>query len=80
MNVDIVLPSLGDNVTEAFVVDWLVGVGDRVEAGVPLVEVMTDKANVEVESSATGVLVEQRFGAEARVEIGETLGVIQTED
>lgn len=80
MNVDIVLPSLGDNVTEAFVVDWLVGVGARVQEGHPIVEVMTDKANVEVESTATGVLVEQRFGAEARVGIGETLAVVQTED
>ena len=76
---DLVLPSLGEGVTEAFVVEWLVPVGARVDVGDAVVEVMTDKANVEVESTAAGEIVEHRFAPEARVLVGEALAVIRTD-
>lgn len=72
----VVLPELGQGVTEAFVVAWLAGVGDQVAVGTPLVEVMTDKANVEIVSTATGRLAEQCFPPEARVGVGQTLALV----
>jgi 2-oxoglutarate dehydrogenase E2 component (dihydrolipoamide succinyltransferase) len=78
MRKDIVLPSPGEGVTEVFVVSWLVSVGANVDVGTPILEVMTDKANIEVESSAAGRLVEQRFQADARVEVGQTIAIVET--
>lgn len=75
---EVVLPELGEGVTEAFIAQWLVGVGETVTAGEPLVEVMTDKANLEVESTVSGTLLEQRFENEARVEVGQVLAVIES--
>ena len=50
------LPKLGMNQEEGEVVSWLVAEGDEVTEGQPIVEVETDKATVELESTATGVL------------------------
>jgi pyruvate dehydrogenase E2 component (dihydrolipoamide acetyltransferase) len=52
------MPKLGMTMTEGTVLRWLYQVGDRVEKGEPLVEVMTDKVNIEVEAPFSGYLVE----------------------
>lgn len=70
------LPDIGEGLTEAEIVRWLVAVGDRVEADQPIVEVETDKAVVEIPSPYAGVVLE-RGGAEGDViEVGEVLVVI----
>lgn len=79
MTIEIVLPDLGEGTTEAFIARWHKQVGERVEQGEPLVEVITDKVNVEVPASAAGVLVEQRFAEEARVRVGEVMAVLQSD-
>ena len=53
MTNQIVVPSLGESVTEATVSKWLKQVGDNVDADEPLVELETDKVNVEVFSPST---------------------------
>ena len=53
---EVKLPELGDNVTQATVVGVLVKEGDRVEPGQPLLELETDKAVVEVPAEAGGVV------------------------
>ncbi len=58
MIVDFLLPELGENVASATVTSWLKSVGDTVAQGEPLLEVMTEKINAEVESPFAGVLVE----------------------
>jgi pyruvate/2-oxoglutarate dehydrogenase complex dihydrolipoamide acyltransferase (E2) component len=50
------LPKLGMNQEEGEVVSWLVSEGDEVKEGQPIVEVETDKATVELEATAAGVL------------------------
>ena len=55
----IVLPKLGNTVESAVILEWLVAVGDRVAPGDALCEVETDKASLEIESSAGGVLLAQ---------------------
>ena len=56
----IVVPVLGESITEATVAKWLKNAGDTVEADEPIVELETDKVNLEVPSPITGVLTEIR--------------------
>jgi pyruvate dehydrogenase E2 component (dihydrolipoamide acetyltransferase) len=57
MATEVILPQLGLAMEEGTVVKWLKAEGERVEEGEPIVEIMTDKANVEVPSPASGVLL-----------------------
>jgi pyruvate dehydrogenase E2 component (dihydrolipoamide acetyltransferase) len=67
------LPDIGEGLTEAEVVSWLVAVGDRVDEDQPFVELQTDKALVEMPAPASGVVT--RLGAEAgeMLKVGEVL-------
>ena len=68
MSEKIVVPVLGESITEATVAKWLKKTGDAVEADEPIVELETDKVNLEVPSPITGVLTEinsQKSRAEA---------------
>ncbi|MBI2821445.1 MAG: 2-oxo acid dehydrogenase subunit E2 [Acidobacteria bacterium] len=70
------LPDIGEGVVEGEIVHWLVKEGDRVEEDQPLVEVMTDKATVEIHSPRAGIIV-RRAGEEGQtVAVGSTLVVI----
>jgi len=70
------LPDIGEGLTEAEIVRWLVQVGERVEADQPVVEVETDKAVVEIPSPYAGVVL-AHGGAEGDViEVGEVLVTI----
>jgi 2-oxoglutarate dehydrogenase E2 component (dihydrolipoamide succinyltransferase) len=72
----ILVPSLGESIVEATVARWLKTEGERVEPGEPLVELETDKVNLEVGAEKSGVLarIERKDGED--VKIGDTLGVI----
>ena len=72
----IVVPVLGESITEATVAKWLKSKGDSVEADEPIVELETDKVNLEVPSPSGGVLGEINFEAGSTVEVGATLGSI----
>jgi pyruvate/2-oxoglutarate dehydrogenase complex dihydrolipoamide acyltransferase (E2) component len=58
MSVEVVLPALGESVTEGTVTQWLKQVGDDVAVDEPLLEVSTDKVDTEIPSPAAGVLLE----------------------
>ncbi|MCP5370838.1 MAG: hypothetical protein H6907_03825 [Hyphomicrobiales bacterium] len=77
MSIDITMPDVGEGVTEATVVAWLKQVGDPVAAGEVIVEIMTDKASMEVEAPAGGVLGEIIHGADEEVRIGTVIGRIE---
>ena len=73
------LPDIGEGLAEAEVAKWLVAVGDRVKEDQPVVEMMTDKASVELPSPGAGVVVE-RLAAEGDViKTGAVLYVLETE-
>ena len=72
----IVVPVLGESITEATVSKWLKSKGDTVEADEPIVELETDKVNLEVPSPSGGILGEINFEAGSTVEVGTTLGSI----
>ena len=70
---DIVLPSLGESITEGTVTRWLKAVGDSVEVDEPLLEVSTDKVDTEVPSPIAGVLSEIVVQEDETVEVGGVL-------
>ena len=72
----IVVPVLGESINEATVAKWLKSKGDSVEADEPIVELETDKVNLEVPSPSEGILGEINFEAGSTVEVGATLGSI----
>ncbi|RME15451.1 MAG: 2-oxoglutarate dehydrogenase complex dihydrolipoyllysine-residue succinyltransferase [Alphaproteobacteria bacterium] len=74
--VDVMVPSLGESVTEATVATWFKNVGDAVEADEMLCELETDKVSVEVPAPVSGVLTEILFPTGATVEAGGKLAVI----
>jgi len=76
MSNQIVVPSLGESVTEATVSKWLKQVGENVDSDEPLVELETDKVNVEVFSPSTGTLSSIKAKEGDTVEIGALLGVV----
>jgi 2-oxoglutarate dehydrogenase E2 component (dihydrolipoamide succinyltransferase) len=76
MAVDIVVPTLGESVTEATVAKWYKAAGDRVEIDEPLVELETDKVAVEVNAQAAGVIDEILVPTGGEVAVGAVLGRI----
>jgi len=76
MAVDVTLTSTGMGITEATIVKWLKGVGDRVEAGETIAEVETAKSTVEVEAPAAGTLSAILFDVDAEVEMGTAIAII----
>ena len=76
MSEKILVPALGESITEATVAKWLKNAGDPVEADEPVVELETDKVNLEVPSPITGVLSEINEKDGSVVAVGALLGSI----
>lgn len=73
---DLLVPTLGESVTEATVSKWLKEVGDSVKADEPVVELETDKVSVSVPAPETGILSEIKIQAGTTVNVGTVLGSI----
>ena len=76
MSEKIIVPTLGESVTEATVAKWLKNKGDKVSSDEPLVELETDKVNVEVPSPSNGVLENISAKEGDTVNVGALLGSI----
>jgi 2-oxoglutarate dehydrogenase E2 component (dihydrolipoamide succinyltransferase) len=76
MSENIVVPMLGESITEATVSKWLKNEGDNVEADEPIVELETDKVNLEVPSPVSGVLTKINSKDGSIVEVGALLGSV----
>ena len=79
MSNKILVPVLGESITEATVSKWLKKEGDIVEADEPIVELETDKVNLEVPSPISGTLVEINSKDGSVVEVGALLGSVSTD-
>jgi 2-oxoglutarate dehydrogenase E2 component (dihydrolipoamide succinyltransferase) len=79
MSEKILVPVLGESITEATVAKWLKNPGDTVEADEPIVELETDKVNLEVPSPISGVLTEINSQDGSVVEVGALLGSVSEE-
>ena len=76
MTEKILVPVLGESITEATVSKWLKNEGDIVEADEPIVELETDKVNLEVPSPISGTLTNITSKDGSVVEVGALLGTI----
>lgn len=76
MAIEIIVPEMGESVIEATVHQWLKKEGDSVEAGEALVELETDKVNLEVGAKASGVLSKITIPEGKDVKVGDVLGLI----
>src|SRR5512140_1797121 len=77
MAAEIVVPDVGESIVDARVAKWLKKPGDQVAAGDPLVELETEKVDLEVAAPAAGVLsrIDHQDGAD--VKVGQVRGVIE---
>ena len=76
MSEKILVPVLGESITEATVSKWLKNKGETVDADEPIVELETDKVNLEVPSPVTGKLIEINSQDGSTVKVGEILGLV----
>ncbi len=79
MSNQILVPSLGESITEATVSKWLKQIGEKVDTDEPLVELETDKVNVEVPSPLSGTLSSIKVKEGDTVEVGSLLGLVSGE-
>jgi 2-oxoglutarate dehydrogenase E2 component (dihydrolipoamide succinyltransferase) len=70
---------MGESVAEATITNWLKNVGDTIAMDEAVLEIATDKVDSEVPSEVSGVLVEQLFGKDDVVQVGQTIAIIETE-
>ncbi|WP_017185964.1 2-oxoglutarate dehydrogenase complex dihydrolipoyllysine-residue succinyltransferase [Alkalibacillus haloalkaliphilus] len=73
---EIIVPELAESITEGTVAEWLVSEGDQVGKGDPIVELETDKVNVEVNSDYAGVITELLVGEGEDVEVGDAIAKV----
>jgi len=74
---DVIMPQLGETVTEGTVANWYKKVGDTVKADEPLFEVETDKVTTEIPAIASGVLKTILVESGTTVPVGTVLAVIE---
>jgi 2-oxoglutarate dehydrogenase E2 component (dihydrolipoamide succinyltransferase) len=74
---EIIVPSLGESVSEATVAKWFKKIGDAVAQDEPLIELETDKVTLEVNAPASGKLKDIKIGEGKTVEVGALLGLIE---
>src|SRR5262245_1903476 len=74
---DLVVPALGESITEAVVSQWLKQVGDAVAQDEPVADLETDKITVQLPSPVAGVLSAQAVSTGATVHVGDVIGVVE---
>ena len=79
MSVEVVMPQMGESITEGTVSKWLKQVGDAIEKDEAILEISTDKVDAEVPSPAAGKLLEIRHQEGETVEVGTVVAVIGAE-
>lgn len=76
MSVEVVMPQMGESITEGTVSKWLKAVGEQVEKDEPLLEISTDKVDAEVPAPSAGILLEIRAQEGETVEVNSVVGVL----
>ena len=77
--VELIMPKMGESVSEATIITWTKEVGDLVEMDETIVEIATDKVDSEVPSTHEGKLVEKLFKVDDVVQVGEPFAILETE-
>ena len=79
MAFEVVVPQMGESVLEGTIVEWKIAVGDKVKVNQPLVEIMTDKVNVEIPSEVEGTIEEILVEPNEVVPVGRIICKIAVE-
>ncbi|MFS0154966.1 biotin/lipoyl-containing protein, partial [Corynebacterium striatum] len=75
----VVMPELGESVTEGTITQWLKSVGDTVAVDEPLLEVSTDKVDTEIPSPVAGTILEIKAEEDETVDVGAVIAIIGDE-
>ena len=78
--IELIMPKMGESVSEATIISWTKEVGEMVELDETIVEIATDKVDSEVPSTHEGKLVEQLFKVDDVVKVGDAFAIIETEE
>ena len=79
MSVEVVMPQMGESITEGTVSKWLKAVGERIEKDEAILEISTDKVDAEVPSPGAGILLEIRHQEGETVEVGTVVAIVGEE-
>lgn len=79
MSIEVVMPQMGESITEGTVSKWLKAVGDKIEKDEPILEISTDKVDAEVPSPGAGILLEIKHQEGETVEVGSVVALIGAE-
>ncbi len=77
--VQLIMPKMGESVTEATILKWLKNVGDKVKADESVLEIATDKVDSEIPSPSDGIITQRMFEEGQVVQVGTVIAVINTE-
>ena len=78
--IELIMPKMGESVSEATIISWSKKVGDLVEIDETIIEIATDKVDSEVPSEVSGTLIEKLCKVNDVVKVGHPLAIIETED
>src|SRR3990172_4466746 len=73
---EVIMPKMGDAMTEGKLLRWIKQQGDTVKKGEPIAEIETDKVNVDIEAEWDGVLAQVLVGAGGVADVGAPIAVI----
>ena len=79
MLVDIIMPKMGESITEGTIIEWRKKIGDTVEKDEIFLEIGTDKVDSEIPSPAAGILVEILAKPNDVIDVGKVIARINTE-
>ncbi len=77
--VELIMPKMGESVSEATIITWNKNVGDNIELDETIIEIATDKVDSEVPSTHEGKLVEMLFSVDDVVKVGEAFAILETD-
>ena len=79
MLVDIIMPKMGESITEGTIIEWRKKIGDNVEKDEIFLEIGTDKVDSEIPASVSGILVEILAKPNDVIDVGKVIGRINTD-
>jgi 2-oxoglutarate dehydrogenase E2 component (dihydrolipoamide succinyltransferase) len=77
--VELIMPKMGESITEATILKWVKSVGDTVELDETILEIATDKVDSEIPSPVAGKIIEVLFNEDDVVEVGKVIAILATE-
>ena len=78
--IELIMPKMGESVSEATIISWNKNIGDFIELDETIIEIATDKVDSEVPSTHEGKLIEMLYKADEVVQVGEPFAIIETEE